>query len=74
MLNLVVRKVTARLYKVKALRSFEQSVTVCQSTQRDTPDNLNLQQQRCESLISCNVRIHVYWSCYAKHIAETLCS
>jgi hypothetical protein len=46
----------------KAPRSFETSVAVYQSTRHNTPEDLNLQQYRCE-----NLKSHCFWVVSLKH-------
>jgi len=41
---------------MKALRSFETSLTVYQSTRRNLIEDLKLQQHCCENLVSCHLR------------------
>jgi hypothetical protein len=47
-----VYKLSCVTLKMKALRCFETSVAVYQSTQRNIPEDLNFQQYRCENLKS----------------------
>jgi len=45
--------------KMKVLRLFETHVTVYQSTRRNFPDDLNIQQYRCGKLETCTSRLFV---------------